>query len=426
MNIPSLTCHPKIRKWADGYKDITQNFYSSFVALLSGSTFGIANSSEVFRNFTFSPSVSSMQRFLNEENISLKLNKRLLSRVKNILMRFERNPSRYILAIDDTITQHYGKRIYGTYIWHDHTKNCSLLGHRIISVGLVDTKTQLFIPLKWEILHKQTNKSDVNFENAWEVALKLIKAVLKFGFKFKTVVCDSWFNIRDFKEALIDLGLRYVIECKSNRTVIKYGNKNLKESVKEFFFEKQKEKIFYKSKKKWASSAVLTFKNFKHKVKIVAVSNRKGLEHSPFAYYETNELSWNATKVWGYSRDRWTIEVHFRDLKQNFALGEAAVRSKNSVENCLSISMIALTEIRLIQIEMFEENKSNARMNQYRRPIPASSIVNYLKVESLVSSINRLAHEKNSVYITKFKNRKHPKNYGRKPTEAYSNIRNAS
>ena len=52
------------------------------------------------------------------------------------------------------------------------------------------------------------------------------------------------------------------------------------------------------------------------KTKVTVVANEKDLEEECFAFYVSNKLTWNAQQLWAVARDRWAIEVQFRDLKQ--------------------------------------------------------------------------------------------------------------
>ncbi len=344
--------------------------------------------------------------------------KRLNNRQRRILyrclQRSLKNPSRYIFAIDDTLIQHHGKKIWGTYYWHDHSTNGTIYGHKLLVLGLVDTQKKVLIPIYWEILHRKGYSDKAFHEKGWEVAFRLLNDAVAFGFPKAPVVLDSWFAGNEFFNQLTKAGFRFVIEIKSNRTVHRYGRQLINQSVTQFFANRFRHKITYLSRKKWAASAILTLNGAAQKLKIVAVANKKGLVHSCFAYYASNQLTWDTTKIWSIARDRWTIEVQFRDLKQNFALGEAAVRSQQAVEISLSISMIALTVIRLQQIMDVD-----AKENQHKRPIPASSIVQQYQLQSLKKGIFKLASNNATEIINKFRSRLNPKNFGRKPTEVF-------
>lgn len=411
--MPVLHCPSMIRDFADLFKDIfTTTEYRSFVSLLCGSIFGVVGCSNIFRFLMFSPSVSSLTNLLNSDLYS-KINRRHRRRLISILNKMNSDPDRYCYVIDDTFLEHYGKNIWGTYWWNDHGKK-SIFGHKLLVVGLVDRKHKVLIPLIWEVLHREDQNDDENrHEKAWEVALRLLKELSDVGFKKFPVVADSWFCGEEFFTRLCDNGYKFCIEFKSNRKVVQHGFRKTDMSLLAFFKNRFMRTIQYNNKKKLASEAILWLKDAEIRpYKICAVANKGAHDKEIFAYYGSNELAWDASKLWGLSRDRWAVEVQFRDLKQFFTLGGAAVRSKQAVETSISVSAIALTVIRLEQIEKAESQKIG---NQYVRPIPAGDIVRRLQLISIFKSISRLAtnDSQREKVISRFNNA----NFCQKPAE---------
>jgi len=187
-----------------------------------------------------------MSRLFDEKDLSQKLNRRHRRKILRVLKGINENPSRYIFAIDDTLIAHWGKNIWGAYSWKDHKSNGYLFGHKLLVLGIVDTKRKVLIPLFWEILHRkiQSEEDDENQKNSyraedhdkgWEVAMRLLKEAVAFGFPKLPVVLDSWFAGREFFEQLTQEGFRFVMEIKNNRKVHGHGRQKLDESVSDFF-----------------------------------------------------------------------------------------------------------------------------------------------------------------------------------------------
>jgi SRSO17 transposase len=412
---PVLSCPTEIRGLADQFSDVVGSHYKSFVAALCGAVFGSASFSDVSRYFTFSPSVSELGRLYDDPEIHPKLNRRHRRRVQSLLTKAKKDPDRYMWAIDDTIAPHWGKQIWGAHRWYDHSKGATVLGHKILVLGLVDRRRKLLIPVFWEILHREVPDFEDRHEKGWEVAVKLLKSAQQEGFPRLTVCADSWFAGEDFFDALSKLKLNYVIEIKSNRTVVGTTKATgISMRVDDFFRNRKRKKIFYKRSKKWASSKILDFKDAKRSYKTVAVANNKKLENECFAYYVSNQLTWDAAAIWAVSRDRWAIEVQFRELKQSFTLGESAVRSKQAVETSITIAMIALTFIRLEQLA-----RVDASEDQYVRPIPAGNIVREYQLQSLICSISKLASTGHVAAKKKLALRMNRENLSQKPTEKH-------
>lgn len=415
FHTPVVSCPSEIRDVADDFKDLLGSHYSAFTAILCGAVFGMGGFSDVARYLGFSPSVSSLGRLYDEEALYPKLNRRHRRRLLRLLEKLKEDPKRYMWAVDDTIIPHWGKEIWGTYFWYDHKTKSTVFGHKLLVVGIVDRKRKLLIPVYWEVLHREIEGQKSEHEKGWEVALKLLKEAVEFGFPKLLVSTDSWFAGEEFFNGLRQAGFSFVIEIRSNRLVAgKKRSDNKDIPVDDYFSKKKRHKIRYRGTKKWAAERHLYFKDSKRKLKVAAISNEKDLEDECFAYYVSDKLTWNAQQLWAVARDRWAIEVQFRDLKQIFALGEAAVRSKQAVETSISVSVIALTVVRMEQIAT-----SGRDENQYARPIPAGNIVREYKLQSLVESVSKLASKYTSPSVEALRRRLRPDNLHQKPTEVH-------
>lgn len=415
LGFPVLSCPKEIRNIADEFKDLLGFYYPAFVAVLCGTLLGIGGNNNIVRFLMFSPSASALSRFFNDPELYSKLNYRQRRRLLSILKRVDKNPNRYLWTFDDTLIEHAGEKIWGTYWWHDHNTKGSVHGHKLLVLGIVDRDKKLLIPVYWEVLHREIPGHEDRHQKGWEVALRLLDSAIELGFPKLTVCADSWFACEELFQELShpDRRMSFVFEIRSNRKVVGHGAiKNLDVRVDEFFSNLTRKVIFYRRMKKWAAERVLWFRDCKQALKTVSVANKKGLAHEAFAFYVSNQLTWNATQIWAIARDRWAIEVQFRDLKQIFTLGEAAVRSKQAVETSISLSAIALTAIRLEQIARADANK-----NQHTRPIPAGGIVNEFTLSSLKRSISKLANPNPTKIKQKVAARVNLRNFGRKPTE---------
>ena len=415
---PVVHCPALIRAVADEFKDfMTTTNYRAFTAVLCGAVFDISGYSDIMRYILFSPSVTAIWEFFDTPDMYQKLNRRHRRRLLRIIANVNHSPSRYQWVVDDTLIEHNGKKIWGSYNWHDHVDNGYKHGHKLLVLGLLDKKAKLLIPVFWEILHQDLSKetgekTSMIHEKGWQVALRLLRDAVDVGFPRLVVTADSWFSCKELFQELQSDGFMFEMEIKSNRKVACHGRKCIDTSIEEFFSDRERRLITYRGRSKFAAEAVVMLNDFDLRLKAVAVCNKRNPDDKAFAYYVTNKLTWNASIVWSHARDRWGIEVQFRELKQFFTLGEAAVRSKKTVETSISVALIALTVVRLEQIATANRNE-----NQHIRPIPAGSIVRDLQMASLQQSISKLASTSNSKPREKFHKRINHENLNRKPAE---------
>jgi hypothetical protein len=412
MNFPIISCPKDIRIEADMFKGSLGIYYKAFTAILCGYVFGLPSLSDIMRYLFFSPSVSTMDKFFQSDTYK-QLNRFHRKRLLKLHRKVSKDQGRYAWAVDDTLISHWGKSIWGTYYWKDHNTGGNVWGHKLMVLGLIDKKRKILIPVFWEILHRKGKEyPGEHHKKGNDIAYNLLEQATEMGFPKYPVVMDSWFAGKELFEKLDKNGYKFVIELKNNRKVVKHSRSVLYESISTFFSNRFRHKIYYLNRSKWATCATLVLNNMDKKLKVVAMANKKGLAHECFAYYATNQLAWDATKIWGLSRDRWSIEVQFRDLKQLFTLGGAAMQSKNAVETTISMSAIAMTVVRNKQLAYADANK-----NQHQRPCPASSIVQKYALDSLKCGIHKLASSTDLRAIQKFHSRLRLENFGRKPTE---------
>ncbi|NRA69315.1 MAG: hypothetical protein HRU19_32900, partial [Pseudobacteriovorax sp.] len=89
-----------------------------------------------------------------------------------------------------------------------------------------------------------------------------------------------------------------------------------------------------------------------------------------------------------------------------------AVQSQNAVETAISIAAIALTVIRLQQIDEVDTKGNNST-----KPRSAGSIVQELVVKSFKQLIDEIANSPGSAIVQKLKQRFSYKNLAGKPAE---------
>jgi SRSO17 transposase len=402
-----------VRDTGDGFKDLVGCYYREFVSSLCGAVMGISGLCDNNRFLMFSRSVSTLSRFLCEPGLYEKLNRRHRKRLLRLLAKSLNDPRRYLWAVDDTVCPNYGKAIWGRYLWWDNAMRAFCNGHKLLVIGLVDRKQKIFIPAIWEILHEKPKEKSAGYEKATEIVLRLLDTLHGFGFPKLTVVADSWFAGETLYQGLDARGLSYVLEIKQNRNIVKVNGRPIeKVQASKFFEDKPRHQIPSRRNAKYAAESLVQFKDSKVVHKVVAVAEAMGLDQKVFSIYVTNKLTWNSSTVWQIARDRWAIEVQFRDLKNLFTLGEAAVRSKESVETSVSIAMIGLTVIRLEQLVQADRNK-----NQKFRPKSAGYIVREIQLRCLQRGILKLARSSSSLDKDKVSRRINRQNLNRKPAE---------
>jgi hypothetical protein len=417
MMLPLFECPGFVRRHCDGFKDIVGIHYRDWVGIIAGTINGIGSLSDISRFIFFGRSVSSLSRFLNA-GLASKINRRHRRMVRSWMVRVTNRPEDFLFVIDDTLLPHAGPKQWGVYNWYDHTYKTFRTGNKLLVIGLMCRKRRLVIPLHWQILHVESDAPEL-YRKANQVVLDLLQVLSAEGFPKLTVVGDSWYAGEPLYQGLSDLGYDFVFEIRRNRIVATIDGRKPKEKIKiePVLSQRPCSRIRFRGRFRYAFERCVRFRNSKVELKAVGVKN-KLIDEQMYAIYVTNRLAWNASKVWSISRDRWMIEVHFRELKSLFALGEPAVRSKNGIETTISVSLISLTVIRLEQFA-----QPNTKKDQHCRPDTAGNIVQKVQLRLLQRGISKLAHPSSAENaLLKLRTRLTLQNLRRKPTEKLSSL----
>ena len=292
--------------------------------------------------------------------------------------------------IDDTMEHHTKlcKFIHGVCRHWDHVFRTNMSAKCIVFLYYSEGGVIKF-PIGWRIYFKGGKKT----KN--DLALELIREGIKRGFPCGVVLADSWYCVEPFIRELRWMGLRYVLEIKTNATVRRSikrteeqrrGRKRKKwyrkvsiishmEKVKEVrkigflgdLATGKEEKVLYEIKEKTCRIHALPGL---HKV-IYSYDPERGTEK----YLITNELTWEGVKVVKEYFHRWVIEEFFRNAKQQLNMEGACVRSKQGV----AITLFLLT---CVDSLFHKEIAKLVSANSQSEPITVQSIVRLAALEN--------------------------------------------
>ena len=251
----------------------------------------------------------------------------------------EENPFPKFLILDDSLVAKSGRCIEFIGKVYDHCLHKYALGMKLLTLGYCDSKS--FLPLDFSLHNepgkkgnrglrkkdlekqysKERNENQASYQRVLEVskdkittALSLLARAVKKGIQADYILVDSWFvnekfmtEVHKIKKQLFVIGL-----MKTNR-IITYKKKNHKASLIPEIYRK---KIKYSRKLKCHYIPLLVdYKGIEMKafwVKMKGQQNWKMLV--------TTNTSLSFIKTMEYYQIRWSIEVFFKDCKQNLNL----------------------------------------------------------------------------------------------------------
>ena len=385
---------------------------------------------------------SNFNRFLNEHNYDLnQINETRITMLQtNERTQFKNNKNGGVLMFDDTLLEHYGRKMdYISYIW-DHVNHSYVLAHNLVSFYYSDDQTaypldfKFKIPVDVEVLEKALKENKVNLneekqknkkekEKEWRqyllrrwgdyqykkpalqkayqsklnLALNMLTAFKEKNPELKMpVTFDSWFTKPDFCKYIDkQLKLAYVGALSTKERVILKEGKQVKLSefieslnkahtLEENVFEKTP--IKYKGRKLvyYCYCKVHRIKNFGKKLLMISYDNedRTGKARC----FICNRHHWHASRIARISRHRWPIEEYHEEGKaqgldqyqlRNFKAIQRHVAFINVVYSILELARNDDPFLRQLQ-DNFKEGLKET-LAHWRRKICAQNLLSFVE-----------------------------------------------
>ena len=235
------------------------------------------------------------------------------------------------LAIDDTLTHKTGKKIEGVGIFWDHSEKRYVLAHNIVTAEFVNPKGDSH-PLDFRLYLKedQSREKKVPFKTKIELARELVEYALELGLEIQGALFDNWFASKDFIKFLRGKGLHWVTRLKSDRN-IKIKGRYV--AISEFASTLPREsfrKVQIGDRIYQVFSKAVDLKGV-GQVRILISYDNEDFSGSP-AYFATDQIRWEGTRILKTYAKRWNIETFFRDSKQNLGLESYQLRDLRGIK----------------------------------------------------------------------------------------------
>lgn len=340
------------------------NFDNVHQLMLSGLSKELTHKKDVFYDFLNNPKI-------NWRNILWLFSKQALKITVNKSIDEESKEPK-CLIVDDSILPKTGKTIELIGKVYDHGKHIYSLGMKILTIGYSDGKS--FTPLDFSIhnesgknnkrglkpkeLKKQFNKERAKetsgykrqmelSESKIDVALSMLKRLLKKSIKVDYILADSWFitekfitSIKEFKKTVNIVGL-----MKINRIIVVDDKKYKADTVADIF---RKNTTYCKKLKCYYIKKKVNYKG----IELMAFWVRMEGQQS-WKLLVTTDLKLSFIKAMKTYQTRWSIEVFFKDCKQSLKLNSC--QSKDFDAHIATISLVFMNYTLLSMKRRFED-----------------------------------------------------------------------
>jgi hypothetical protein len=280
---------------------------------------GKKNIANINRSFMNAKDQSSLNRFLTQSPWNLqRLEEKRLSLARNRLP-VEEGSTGYLI-IDDSINRKTGKLMEEAGYHFDSAEGKAVWGHDIVTSHYVNGETEYPVRLNLYVKKETCQKEQRVFKTKIQLAVEQINAFTPPADTRVVVPFDSWFFCRQIVQAVAARGWDWVTQAESNRIIHCKGEElNVTELAKRL-----SEEQFKTVKVKGEACSLCGFEVWMQKVGDVKLVIEK--EANGFHFYVSNRVDWSERQVLEAYKVRQSIDVFYRDAKQNLGLEEYQMR----------------------------------------------------------------------------------------------------
>lgn len=249
-------------------------------------------------------------------------------------------------VVDDSIKQRRGEKVEGSSRHWDHTEGRSVFGQQVVELGMAGEKG--FLPIDRQIymsskgaVEKPIDKDFRDKRSAaardMERALKedkhnmfrrMLKDAIRKGYRAKCVVGDAWFGCKENIETALVCGLTAIFQMKRGKLQYRlhkadertYTAKELYQKCQRRLKKENKHSLYKTHRMKaWINLETSPTKEERwHEIILVFSAPADNSGKETWVVFLCTDVDATAGQVLSIYALRWSIEVYFKEVKQNF------------------------------------------------------------------------------------------------------------
>ena len=302
--------------------------------------------SGINREFVETTDQSCLNRFLTAAGWDVtRLNERRLEWLqKEPTTRYSQQG---VIAIDDVLIDHDGQFIKDVGWFWDHSEQRNKIAHDYLIANYVCTSGKHY-PLEFKRFKKreQCEATGEKFEDHTVLFCQLVDWVCDKGIP-GDFAFDSYFtnaeNLNHIHSRVDETGRPrgYVGDLKANRKLEWKGGIHKADELAALIPAEDRKEIHHGEKRQWYFTCTVHIPKVNHKVRILVLWRQKR-DTSPCKVLVTNRVTWEANRVLGVYRERWTgTETFHRDGKQELGMGDCQLRDGQGQTRHMYLVMMA-------------------------------------------------------------------------------------
>ena len=250
--------------------------------------------------------------------------------------------SQRAFVADDTSQARAGRKVEGTSCYFDHTEGRTRKGHQVLHLGLAGEKG--FLPLEAQIvmgekgrIDKPKNKPFKDQRSAaardlrragelttHELFRDLLGRALRAGFRAAFVLADAWFGCKENIACCLGHHLTALFQMKRNLLTYRYCGRDY--TAHQLYARVQRRMRPHQRRARYKTASLIVRLNLETEdrqpprwveVRLVFSAPVRARSTDTWVLFLCTDVKLSETKILEVYALRWSIEVYFKEIKQN-------------------------------------------------------------------------------------------------------------
>ena len=250
--------------------------------------------------------------------------------------------SQRALVVDDTSQARAGRKVQGTSCYFDHTEGRTRKGHQVLHLGLAGEKG--FLPLEAQIVMGEKGRvdkpKDKPFKDQRSAAARdlrragqqtkhglfreMLQRALRTGFRAAFVLADAWFGCKENIACCLENHLTAIMQMKRGLLAYRYHGRDY--TVYQLYGKVQRRMRPAHRRARFKTASLVVGLNLETnpsqparwaKVRLVFSAPVRAASPDTWVVFLCTDPNLSETKILEVYSLRWSIEVYFKEIKQN-------------------------------------------------------------------------------------------------------------